>query len=75
MFGWIVRIVMSLAGVITGWFLARNAVNFEFIQVLVTLLLITLFVSVAVFWPDIVDWFRKRWKSKAKLEKEPPPRP
>src|ERR671918_60108 len=35
MIGWIVRMTLSIAGVITGWFVAREATNFGLIQMVV----------------------------------------
>ena len=40
MISWIVRIVMAMAGVITSWFVAREASDFDLLQMVVSLLLI-----------------------------------
>ncbi len=53
----VVRILMLMAGLITSWFVARDASNFSVIQGVVAMLLIALFVSVAAFWPSIVGFF------------------
>jgi hypothetical protein len=58
MVGWIVRIVMAVAGVITGWFVARDAANFDLIQMVVSILLMTFFIAVAAFWPNLWAWLR-----------------
>jgi hypothetical protein len=58
MIGWIVRIVMAIAGAITGWFVARDAQNFDLMQMVVGILLITFFIAVAAFWPYL--WARLR---------------
>jgi uncharacterized membrane protein len=60
MINWIIRIVMLMASVVTGWFVARDAANFDVIRMAVGLLLITFFISVAAFWPSLVTWFRTR---------------
>jgi len=60
MFTWLVRIVMAIAGVIAGWFVARDAANFGVIQLVVSILLISFFVAVAAFWPSLMAWFRHR---------------
>ncbi len=60
MLNFLVRIVMSLAAVITGWFVARDAANFGIVQMVVSLLLISLFVAIAAFWPSLLSWFRSR---------------
>ena len=53
MLGWIVRIIMSLAAVITGWFVADNATNFGVVQMVIAILLIVFFVGVAAFWETL----------------------
>jgi hypothetical protein len=58
MLGWIVRIVMSLAGVITGWFLAENATSFSVVQMVIAILLIAFFVGVAAFWETLSAWVK-----------------
>jgi len=59
MVGWIVRIIMIVAGVVTGLFLARDAPLFGVVQTMVMLLLIALAVAALAFWPE--NWsFRRR---------------
>lgn len=58
MISWIVRIAMFLASIVTGWFVASDAGNFDVIQMAVSLLLITLFIAIAAFWPSLVAWLR-----------------
>lgn len=58
MFGWLARIVLAVAGVIAGWFVAREAQNFSLIQMSIALLLITIMVAGAAFGPTILTWFR-----------------
>jgi hypothetical protein len=60
MLGWVVRLVMAAAGVVAGWFVARDAANFGVVQMVVSLLLITILVAAAAFWPSLVAWFRSR---------------
>ena len=57
MLGWIVRLVMFIASIITGWFVARDAANHEVIEMAVSLLLIIFFIAVGIFWPYLVAWF------------------
>ena len=58
MLGWIVRIVMIVAGVVTGLFVAKDAPLFGVLQTMVTLLLIALVVAALAFWPK--GWPFKR---------------
>lgn len=52
MISWIVRILMIAAGVVTGWFVAKDAPIFGVAQMMVALLLLTLVVAVVAFWPQ-----------------------
>ncbi len=49
MISWIVRLLMIAAGVVTSWFVAKDAVNFGVVQMMVALLLLTLVVAVLRF--------------------------
>ena len=51
----IIRPIMILAAFIASYFVARNAVNFTIVQMVVALLLITGFVAVAAFWEFLAD--------------------
>lgn len=63
MLTWLVRIVMALAGAIVGWFVARESASFGVVQMAVSLLLISLLVAAAAFWPSLVAWLRNRRRS------------
>ena len=58
MLGWIYRILIVLAGLLTSWFVARDALNFEVIQMLVAVILFTIVVAIIAFWPILKDWFK-----------------
>ena len=47
----IVRGVLVVSGMVTGWFVASDAPNFSFIQGMVSLLVIAVIVFVIAFWP------------------------
>ncbi len=53
----IVRVLLVLSGTVTGWFVARDAPNFTFIQGMVSLVVIAVIVFVIAFWP--VRWTRR----------------
>lgn len=57
MFNWLVRILLSLAGVLAAWFVAPESGNFEVVRMGFALLLIVFFVGLAAFWPNIISWF------------------
>ncbi|MBM6581502.1 hypothetical protein ILT44_15000 [Microvirga sp. BT689] len=52
MLSWIVRVFLIAAGLVTSWFVARDASIFGIAQVMVTLLLITAVVAILAFWPS-----------------------
>lgn len=64
----LLRPVMFLAAAIAGWFVAEDAVNFDVIQMVVALFLITVIVAVAAFWETLSDWFTSK-NSRPKPEK------
>jgi hypothetical protein len=56
MVSWITRGLLILAGVVTGWFVSKDAPNFGVVQGMVAVLLLGLTVAVLAFWP--VGWTR-----------------
>ena len=52
---WIVRILFVLAAPIAAWFVARDATNFDVVQMTVAIVLFVGFVGALAFWPA-------RWK-------------
>ena len=52
---------MGVGGLIAGWFVARDAPNFTFIQMVITLILIVAGVAVLAFWPKL---FKRRNRTK-----------
>jgi len=63
MIGWIVRLILVVAGSVTGFFVAKDAPNFGVIQGVVGIALIALVVFVLAYWPArwtrLIDGFRK----------------
>ena len=60
MLGWIVRLVMFIASIITGWFVARDTASLDVIDMVVSLLLIIVFLAVGAFWPYLIAWCADR---------------
>ena len=58
----IIRPIMIVAALIAGWFVARDAVNFNVIQLVVALFLLTAIVAIGACWESISDWLRDRKK-------------
>ena len=62
MVGWVVRVLLIIAGLITSFFVARDALNFEIIQMVVALMLFTLFIVIITFWPRLKTAFERIMK-------------
>jgi hypothetical protein len=56
----IIRPIMILAAIIASYFVARDAVNFSIVQMVVALLLLAGLVAVTVFWELLADWLKAR---------------
>lgn len=59
MLGWIVRMLLVLAGSITSWFVARDALNFTIIQMVVTVFLFTISVIIVAFWQELSEFIKR----------------
>lgn len=59
MLGWIVRMLLVLAGSITSWFVARDALNFTIIQMVVTVFLFTISVIIIAFWQELSEFIKR----------------
>ena len=66
--GWLVRIIMAVASVITGWFVTRDAPNHSLIEMAVGLFLITIFVAGLAFGPAMLARFRNRTKPRGSVD-------
>lgn len=62
MLGWLVRVIMIVAGVVTSLFIARDAPNFGVVQMMVMLLVLALIVAALAFWPQ--RWSFKRHRAR-----------
>jgi len=51
MVGWIARGLLIVAGIVTSWFVAKDAPNFGVVQGMVAVVLLGLTVAVLAFWP------------------------
>jgi uncharacterized membrane protein YbhN (UPF0104 family) len=59
MLGWIVRGLLLAAGTITSLFVAREAHQYEIMQMVVAIFLFVLGVAAAAFWPLFTAWLRR----------------
>ena len=60
MLEWTVRILLVISGSIGSWFVARDALNFAIVQMVIAVLLFTIMVLIAAFWPNIKKWFKRK---------------
>ncbi len=56
----LLRPVIFLAAFVASWFVARDAVNFNVIEMVVALFLITIIVAIGAFWETLSDWFTRK---------------
>jgi hypothetical protein len=68
MLNWLVRPIMFVAAIIAGWFVAEDAANFGVVQLVISVLLVTLVVAIAAFWEAIADWLGNKRKPDSKVE-------
>lgn len=54
---WIVRLLLVISGSIASWFVARDALNFAVVQMVIAVLLFTVVIFIAAFWSTIKNWF------------------
>ena len=64
MIGWIARILLYLAGLITSIFVAETSLKYEIIQMAVAILLFTIFVLIIAFSPQITQACKKMFGKK-----------
>ncbi len=61
---WPVRILLLVAGLITGIFIAKDSPQFDLVAAMVGIMLIVLFVFVVAFWPTAWSGaINQIWKS------------
>lgn len=64
MLGWIIRILLIIAGFIASFFVARDALNFDVVQMIVAVILFTSVITVIAFWPMLIKWLRETIKKR-----------
>ena len=58
MMGWLIGLLLNLAGFFVQWFVSRDSPEFEVVQAMTAILLIALIVFVFAFWPW--RWFKRQ---------------
>ncbi len=64
MLGWIIRLLLVIAGAMTSWFVAKDALNFAIVQMVVAVVLFTSVIALFVFWPSLKASFNKLFKKR-----------
>jgi len=59
MIGWVARLLLVIAGYIASYFVARDALHFDIVQMVVAMLLFTIFVFIIAFWPTVKGWIKR----------------
>lgn len=60
MFNWIIRLLLVMAGSIASWFVARDALNFAIVQMVIAVILFTIVIFIAAFWSSLKNWFKHK---------------
>lgn len=62
MLAWLIRGLFILAGSLTSFFISRDALKFDIIQMIVAVILFTLLVILIAFWPALIGWYKRVFK-------------
>lgn len=49
-------------GVVAGWFVAHDALNYEVLKFVAAMLIFMVMAVIAAFWPTILGWFRAAFR-------------
>ena len=63
MFGWFIRILLLISGSIASWFVARNSLNFQIVQMVIAVLLFTFAILLIAFWANLCAFFKRSLKN------------
>ncbi|VEB37442.1 hypothetical protein [Legionella cherrii] len=59
MFQWFFRLLLVISGSIASWFVARDELKFPIVQMVIAVILFTLFIGMIAFWPELKNWFKR----------------
>lgn len=61
MLNWITGALFFIAGFITSFFVPHEALNFSIVQMVIAVFLFTILIfMLAIFWPKIKSWFKRK---------------
>ena len=70
MLGWVVRGLLIVSGLVASWFVAHDALNFEFVRGVVAILLFTLAVVLVTLGPGVLRRIGDLWRRKTAPPRE-----
>jgi hypothetical protein len=56
--------LLRIGGVVAGWFFSKEATSFTVVQMMFATLVLAAFVTLLVFWQQLVEYFRSLWKTR-----------
>lgn len=59
MLQWLLRLLLVISGSIASWFVARDALNFPIVQMVIAVVLFTLLIGIIAFWPELKNWLQR----------------
>jgi hypothetical protein len=57
--GWLVQILLLLAGVVAGWFVPHGEIGSSVIQFVVVLIMVFMFALMVFYFPTVRDFVRR----------------
>ncbi|WP_058535206.1 hypothetical protein [Legionella saoudiensis] len=57
---WIIKLLLVISGSVASWFVARDALNFAIVQMVIAVLLFTVVIFIAAFWSTIRNWLKHK---------------
>lgn len=60
---WLIRLFLMSGGIIAGWFVAKDAHNYEVVTFFATLLIFTFLVGIIAFKNEIIGFVRMVWEN------------
>ncbi len=72
-FTWPADLLLSIGGIVTSWFISKDASSFGGIQTMVSMLLLAVLVGCIAYRQSVADVFRLALRTSRKGHHHPPP--
>jgi hypothetical protein len=56
--------LLRIGGVVASWFFSKDATSFTVVQMMFATLVLAAFVTLVVFWQQLIEYFRSLWKTR-----------